>query len=76
MRVIVLGAGVVGVTTACYLAKKGFDVTVIDRADSVAAGASHGNGGQLSYSFTDALARPGMPGRLPGLMAGRDPAIR
>jgi D-amino-acid dehydrogenase len=76
MRVAVLGAGVVGVTTAFYLAKRGFQVTVVDRADSVASGASHANAGQLSYSFTDALARPGMPGKLPGLFFGTDPAIR
>jgi D-amino-acid dehydrogenase len=76
MRVVVLGAGVVGVTTAFYLAKRGFEVTVVDRADAVASGASHANAGQLSYSFTDALARPGMPGKLPGLIFGSDPAIR
>lgn len=76
MRVVVLGAGVVGVTTAFYLAKRGFQVTVVDRAEAVASGASHANAGQLSYSFTDALARPGMPGKLPGLFFGTDPAIR
>ncbi len=76
MRVVVLGAGVVGVTTAFYLAKRGFQVTVVDRADAVASGASHANAGQLSYSFTDALAQPGMPGKLPGLVFGADPAIR
>jgi len=76
MRVVVLGAGIIGVTTACYLAKNGFDVTVIDRADDIASGASYANGGQLSYSFTDALARPGMPRTLPGLIIGKDHAIR
>ncbi len=76
MRVVVLGAGVIGVTTACYLAKRGFQVTVVDRAKAIASGASHANAGQLSYSFTDALARPGMPGKLPGLFFGTDPAIR
>jgi D-amino-acid dehydrogenase len=76
MRVIVLGAGVVGVTTACYLAKRGIQVTVVERADRIANGASYANAGQLSYSFTDALAGPGMPGKLPGLLLGTDPAIR
>jgi D-amino-acid dehydrogenase len=75
MRVVVLGAGVVGVATAHFLAKKGIDVVVVDRADSVASGASFANGGQLSYSFTDALARPGMPAKLPSLVCGADAAI-
>lgn len=39
-------------------------------------GASHANGGQLSYSFTDALARPEFLARLPALLLGRDPGIR
>jgi D-amino-acid dehydrogenase len=76
MRVIVLGAGVIGVTTACYVAKRGFQVTVVDRAACIASGASHANGGQLSYSFTDALARPGMPGKVHGLVRGADTGIR
>jgi D-amino-acid dehydrogenase len=76
MHVVVLGAGIAGVTTACYLAKKGIRITVIDRVDSIASGASFANAGQLSYSFTDALARPGMPGKLPGLLFGADEAIR
>ena len=76
MRVAVLGAGVVGVTTAYYLAEKGHAVTVIDRADQVAAGASDANGGQLSYSFTDAFASPAFLLKLPKLVLGFDPAIR
>jgi D-amino-acid dehydrogenase len=76
MRVVVLGAGVIGVTTAFYLAKRGHLVTVVDRAEAVARWASHANAGQLAYSFTDALARPGVPRKLPGLFRGTDPAIR
>ena len=57
MHVVVLGAGVVGVTTAYYLTERGHSVTVVDRADSVAAGASAANGGQLSYSFTSLRGR-------------------
>jgi D-amino-acid dehydrogenase len=71
----VLGAGVVGVVTAWYLAQKGHSVTVVDRGGSVASGTSHANAGQLSYSFTDALARPEFLRKLPGLMLGRDPGI-
>ena len=53
MKVIVLGAGVIGVTTAYYLAKDGHEVIVIDQAPSSANGCSFANGGQLSYSHID-----------------------
>lgn len=76
MHVLVLGAGVVGVTTAYYLAQHGCEVTVIDRAHDVADAASYGNAGQLSYSFTDALARPSFLAKLPGLVLGRQPGSR
>lgn len=48
MKVLVLGSGVVGVTSAYYLAKKGFDVTVIDRQPAVALETSFANAGQVS----------------------------
>ena len=76
MHVLVLGAGVVGVTTAYYLAQHGCEVTVVDRAHDVADAASYGNAGQLSYSFTDALARPSFLAKLPGLVFGRQPGSR
>jgi D-amino-acid dehydrogenase len=75
MRVIVLGAGVVGVTTAYYLSERGHSVTVVDREESVASGASGGNGGQLSYSFTDAMASPALLSKFPKMMTGLDPAF-
>ena len=75
MHVIVLGAGVVGVTTAYYLSRRGHRVTVVDRADTVADGASGGNGGQLSYSFTDAMASPALLSKIPKMMTGLDPAF-
>lgn len=76
MHVTVLGAGVVGVATAYYLARRGHAVTVMDQADNVAAGTSFANAGQLSYSFTDALGRPSFLARLPSLLLNRDPGIR
>lgn len=76
MRVVVVGAGVIGVTTAYYLAQAGHKVTVVDRANEVADSASHANGGQLSYSFTDALAKPEFVSKIPGLVAGRDAGSR
>ena len=72
MHVLVLGAGVVGVTTAYYLSKLGCRITVVDGSERVADGASFGNAGQLSYSYTDSLARPTFLATLPGLMMGKD----
>ena len=76
MHVVVVGAGVIGVTTAYYLAEQVHRVTVIERSSDVAGGASFGNGGQLSYTFTDALAKPEFIARIPGLLAGRDPGSK
>ena len=76
MHVIVLGAGVVGVTTAYYLSQLGCDVTVIDRADQAGDGATFANAGQLSYSFTDALAKPAFLAQIPGMVLGRDAGVR
>ncbi len=76
MHVVVLGAGVVGITTAYYLTEHGHTVTVVDRADDFASGASGGNGGQLSYSFTDAVASPALLSKLPWLVGGGDSAFR
>ena len=75
MHVVVLGAGVVGVTTAYYLSERGHRVTLVDRAESVADGATAGNGGQLSYSFTDAMASPALLSKIPKIMTGLDPAF-
>jgi len=75
MHVVVLGAGVVGVATAYYLTERGHTVTVVDRAGTVASGASAGNGGQLSYSFTDAMASPALLSKIPKMMSGLDPAF-
>ena len=61
MNVLVLGAGVIGTTSAYFLAKQGHNVTVIDRQENVAMETSHGNAGQLSYAFTSPWAAPGLP---------------
>ena len=76
MHVVVLGAGVVGVTTAYYLSKAGHRVTVIDRATDVASETSFANGGQLSYGFAEALATPSFVRKIPALLADRNFATR
>lgn len=61
MRVAVLGAGVVGVTTAWYLREMGWDVDVYDRQPDVARETSQANGGQISVSHAEPWAAPGVP---------------
>lgn len=61
MRVIVLGSGVVGVTTAYYLAREGHEVTVIDREASPALETSFANAGQISPGYAAPWAAPGVP---------------
>ncbi|MEM8935877.1 MAG: FAD-dependent oxidoreductase [Pseudomonadota bacterium] len=76
MRVIVLGAGVIGVTTAYALASRGYTVTVIDRRPEVAAEASFANGGQLSYDFASPMGSPGVLRHLADYLLGRDEAFK
>ncbi len=65
MKVLVLGAGVIGVTTAYYLNKKGYDVTVVDRNSQSAAECSFANGGQLSYAHVEPWASPSVLTKIP-----------
>lgn len=58
MKIIVLGAGVVGVTTAWYLAEAGHEVTVIERHDGAGMETSFANGGQISAGHAEPWARP------------------
>lgn len=59
--VIVLGAGITGVTTAYYLIQKGFKVAVIDRHDKSGEETSFANGGQISPSHAEPWANPSAP---------------
>ena len=61
MRVVVLGAGVMGVTTAYYLAREGCDVTVVDRQPAVAAETSRANAGMISTGHALPWASPRAP---------------
>ena len=61
MRVLVLGSGVVGTTSAYYLARAGFEVVVLDRQDDVALETSFANAGQVSPGYASPWAAPGMP---------------
>ncbi|MCM2397381.1 D-amino acid dehydrogenase [Rhizobium sp. S95] len=61
MKVIVLGAGVVGVTSAYQLAKAGHEVVVVDRQPGPALETSFGNAGEVSFGYCSPWAAPGIP---------------
>lgn len=61
MKIIVLGAGVIGVTSAYYLAREGHEVTVIDRLAGPAMETSYANAGQISFGYSSPWAAPGIP---------------
>jgi len=61
MKIIVLGAGVIGTTTAYYLARAGAHVTLVDRRDGPARETSYANAGQVSPGYSTPWAAPGIP---------------
>ena len=61
MKVTVLGAGVIGVTTAYQLARSGHDVTVVDRQPGPALETSYANAGEISFGYCSPWAAPGIP---------------
>ena len=61
MKVVVLGSGVIGVTSAWYLAQAGHEVTVIDRQPAAALETSFANAGEISPGYSSPWAAPGIP---------------
>jgi D-amino-acid dehydrogenase len=61
MKVVVLGAGLLGVTSAYFLRQQGHEVVVVDRQASPAAETSFANGGQISVSHAEPWANPSAP---------------
>lgn len=61
MKVLILGSGVIGVTSAWYLTKLGHEVTIIDRESAPAEETSFANAGQVSFGYTTPWAAPGLP---------------
>ncbi|MEX9840762.1 D-amino acid dehydrogenase [Providencia rettgeri] len=61
MKILVLGAGVIGVTTAWYLAQEGHEVLVVDRQHDVAEETSAANAGQVSPGYATPWGAPGIP---------------
>ena len=61
MKVLVLGSGVIGVTSAWFLAKAGHEVTVVDRQPAAGLETSYGNAGEVSPGYSSPWAAPGLP---------------
>ena len=76
MHIAVIGAGVVGVSSAYMLARTGHRVTMIDAEAEPGRGASAGNAAQLSWAYGDAMASPALLKHLPSILLKRDPAFR
>jgi D-amino-acid dehydrogenase len=76
MRVAVIGAGIVGVTTAHELACDGHDVQVFERCGSVAAETSFANAGLVAPGYVTPWAAPGMPGKVLRNLLSRHAAVR
>ncbi|HYG42735.1 MAG TPA: D-amino acid dehydrogenase [Bordetella sp.] len=76
MRVCIIGAGVVGVTSAYFLARQGHEVVLLDSRARPATVSSYANGGQLSYSYVAPLAGPGVLSSVPGWLLRADSPLR
>ncbi|AOW15727.1 D-amino acid dehydrogenase small subunit [Hydrogenophaga crassostreae] len=61
MNILILGSGVIGTTTAYYLAKAGHQVTVVERQPGPALETSHANAGEVSPGYSAPWAGPGVP---------------
>ena len=72
MKILVLGSGVIGVTSAWYLARAGHDVTLVDRQPQPAMETSFANGGQVSWGAANPWAAPGIPRKALGWLFKRD----
>ncbi len=72
MKILVLGAGVIGVTSAWYLARSGHSVTVLDRQPAAGQETSFANGGQISVSHAEPWANPHAPLRALAWMGRED----
>ncbi len=72
MKIVVLGAGVIGVSTAYYLLRAGHEVTVIDRQSGPGLETSFANGGQVSASHATPWSNPATPLKLLSWLGRRD----
>ena len=75
-HVCVVGAGITGLASAYALQQAGYRITLVERAPRPATGASGGNGAQLSYSYVQPLADPGIWKLLPKLLTEPDSPLK
>ena len=75
-RVLIVGAGIVGLATACRLAENGYDVTVIDRSDAAGDGSSYANAGQLLFDRIGAMGSPAFLRSLPHTLFDASQGVR
>jgi len=76
MKVAVIGAGIIGVTTAYELSADGHQVTVFERRGSVAAETSFANAGVIAPGYVTPWAAPGMPAKVLKLLMSRHAPVR
>lgn len=70
-RIVVAGAGIVGVSTAIWLQREGFKVVLVDK-EGPAAGTSHGNAGVLAAASITPVTMPDLVGKAPLMLLDRD----
>jgi D-amino-acid dehydrogenase len=76
MRVLVLGAGVIGVTSAWYLAQAGHEVIVVDRQPDAGLETSFANGGQISAGQAEPWANPHAPATIVKWLGREDAPLK
>jgi len=76
MKIAVIGAGIIGVTTAYELAKDGHEVTVLERRSAAAEETSFANAGIVAPGYVTPWAAPGMPAKVMGHLFSRHAAVK
>lgn len=76
MHVCIIGAGIIGTSTAWQFARQGARVTLLEAAADAGLGTSYANGGQLSYSYVAPLAEPGVLPNVPKWLLDRGSPLR
>jgi len=76
MKILILGAGIIGLTTAWQLIRRGHQVLIVEREVAPGRVSSYMNGGQFSYTYAEPLASPAMRRQLLPLLLGRHRSLR
>ena len=76
MKIAIVGAGIIGVTTAYELAADGHEVTVFERRGAAAEETSFANAGLVAPGYVTPWAAPGMPGKVLGYLLSRHAPVK